>query len=90
MVDTNILFLDEFLSGLRYDLEHLFSVSSDKATAPASLMGASKFAMELVLHRNAQRHPYSTARFANVAFSDGSLLQGFLKRIEKLSRALRC
>jgi FlaA1/EpsC-like NDP-sugar epimerase len=83
MIDTNILFLDEFLSSLPYDLEHLFSVSSDKATAPASLMGASKYAMELVLHRHSRRHPYSTARFANVAYSDGSLLQGFLKRIEK-------
>jgi FlaA1/EpsC-like NDP-sugar epimerase len=83
MVDTNILFLDEFLSSLPYDLKHLFSVSSDKATAPASLMGASKFGMELILDRHSQRHPYSTARFANVAFSEGSLLQGFLRRIEK-------
>ena len=83
MVDTNVLFLDELLAGLPYDLGHIFSVSSDKATAPASLMGASKFAMELVLERNAHRHPYSTARFANVAYSEGSLLQGFLKRIEK-------
>lgn len=83
MIDTNILFLDEFLSSLSYDLQHLFSVSSDKATAPASLMGASKVGMELVLHHHSHRHPYSTARFANVAYSDGSLLQGFLKRIEK-------
>lgn len=83
MIDTNILFLDEFLAALPYDLQHLFSVSSDKASAPASLMGASKFAMELVLQRNSHRHPYSTARFANVAYSDGSLLHGFLKRIER-------
>ena len=83
MIDTNILFLDDFLAGLPYDLHHLFSVSSDKAAAPASLMGASKYGMELVLQRNCERHPFSTARFANVAFSDGSLLQGFLKRIEK-------
>ncbi len=83
MVDTNILFLDDFLTGLSYDLHHLFSVSSDKAAAPASLMGASKYGMELVLQRHSERHPFSTARFANVAFSDGSLLQGFLKRIEK-------
>jgi FlaA1/EpsC-like NDP-sugar epimerase len=83
MIDTNILFLEEFLAGLPYDLKHLFSVSSDKATAPASLMGASKFGMELILHRNSRRHPYSSARFANVAYSDGSLLHGFLRRIEK-------
>ena len=83
MVDTNMLFLDEFLGALPYSLERFFSVSSDKATAPASLMGASKFGMEQVLRRHAERHPYSTARFANVAYSDGSLLHGFLRRIEK-------
>ena len=83
MVDTNMLFLDDWLSGLPAPLRHLFSVSTDKATEPVSLMGASKLGMELVLRRHAERHPFSTARFANVAFSDGSLLHGFLKRIEK-------
>jgi nucleoside-diphosphate-sugar epimerase len=83
MIDTNMIFLDDLLAGLPAPLRHFFSVSTDKATEPVSLMGASKLGMELVLRRHADRHPYSTARFANVAFSDGSLLHGFLRRIEK-------
>ena len=58
-----------------------FSVSTDKAAAPASLMGASKRVMELALMRNDLSLPVSTARFANVAFSDGSLLHGFTQRL---------
>ena len=58
-----------------------FSVSTDKAAAPASLMGASKRVMELALMRNDLAVPVSTARFANVAFSDGSLLHGFTQRL---------
>ena len=58
-----------------------FSVSTDKAAAPASLMGASKRVMELALMRNNLAVPVSTARFANVAFSDGSLLHGFTQRL---------
>ena len=59
-----------------------FSVSTDKAAAPASLMGASKRAMELALMRDDLSLPVSTARFANVAFSDGSLLHGFIQRLQ--------
>ena len=82
MIDTNVLFLNDFLESLPYQVQKFFSVSSDKATNPANLMGATKMAMEkMLLH--SQRHPFSTARFANVAFSDGSLPYGFLKRIEK-------
>ena len=58
-----------------------FSVSTDKAAAPASLMGASKRVMELALMRDNLAVPVSTARFANVAFSDGSLLHGFTQRL---------
>ena len=58
-----------------------FSVSTDKAAAPASLMGASKRVMELVLMQDNVEVPVSTARFANVAFSDGSLLYGFTQRL---------
>lgn len=83
----------------------VFFVSTDKAADPVSLMGASKRAMELLLWAHAQAGaptsletgtgqsaPVSritTARFANVAFSDGSLPWGFLQRIEK-RQALAC
>jgi FlaA1/EpsC-like NDP-sugar epimerase len=60
-----------------------FSVSSDKATNPANVMGATKIFMERVLLVYSDRIPFSTARFANVAFSDGSLLYGFLHRLAK-------
>jgi len=61
----------------------LFSVSSDKAANPANIMGATKIFMERILLAYSDQLPFSTARFANVAFSDGSLLHGFLKRMEK-------
>ncbi len=60
-----------------------FSVSSDKAVNPESAMGATKALMERVLLRHAGRIPVAAARFANVAFSDGSLLHGFRQRLEK-------
>lgn len=60
-----------------------FCVSTDKAANPVNMMGASKRIMEMFLARERQRLPVSTARFANVAFSDGSLLHGFNQRILK-------
>lgn len=60
-----------------------FSVSTDKASNPANLMGASKRIMELFLMRDSSEQKISMARFANVAFSDGSLLHGFTQRIAK-------
>lgn len=60
-----------------------FAVSTDKATNPVNMMGASKRIMELMLLNASLRVPVSTARFANVAFSDGSLLHGFALRIAK-------
>jgi FlaA1/EpsC-like NDP-sugar epimerase len=60
-----------------------FCVSTDKAANPANLMGASKRVMELCLLQHSKRITVSTARFANVAFSDGSLLFGFRRRMEK-------
>jgi len=60
-----------------------FCVSSDKAVRPASLMGASKAFMERVCLDQSETIPFSSARFANVAFSEGSLLQNFLHRIER-------
>jgi len=60
-----------------------FCVSTDKATNPVNMMGASKSIMEKFLMRRSLQIPVSTARFANVAFSDGSLLHGFNQRIQK-------
>jgi len=60
-----------------------FSVSTDKAANPVNLMGGSKRIMEKFLHRESARIPVSMARFANVAFSDGSLLHGFTQRVMK-------
>ena len=60
-----------------------FCVSTDKAANPVNMMGASKRIMEMFLMRDSLRLPVSTARFANVAFSDGSLLHGFNQRFAK-------
>lgn len=83
MIDTNVLFLHEFLAANPYRFRKVFSVSSDKATNPANLMGATKMIMEKALLARSETQPFSTARFANVAFSDGSLPHGFLQRIAK-------
>jgi FlaA1/EpsC-like NDP-sugar epimerase len=61
-----------------------FCVSTDKAANPVNMMGASKRIMEMFLMRESQSIKISTARFANVAFSDGSLLHGFNQRFSKL------
>ncbi len=84
LLHTNMLALDELLQQL-YSAppQRLFSVSSDKAVAPENAMGASKAGMEAILWQHAERIPVSSARFANVAFSDGSLLHGFIRRWEK-------
>ena len=63
--------------------EHFFSVSTDKAANPVNVMGASKKLMEKVLMAYTNDLKISTARFANVAFSNGSLLFGFIQRILK-------
>lgn len=63
--------------------KHFFSVSTDKAANPVNVMGGSKKLMEKVLLAYSQKLKISTARFANVAFSNGSLLAGFIERIMK-------
>jgi len=83
LIDTNIRFVYEFLRDLPYDLKGFFSVSSDKAANPGNLMGASKNAMEQACFAFSSRHHCTSARFANVAFSDGSLPYSFIKRWEK-------
>ena len=63
--------------------EKYFCVSTDKAANPVNMMGASKRIMEMFLMRESKSLKISTARFANVAFSDGSLLHGFNQRFAK-------
>lgn len=60
-----------------------FCVSTDKAANPVNMMGASKRIMEMYVNRKSLDIKVSMARFANVAFSDGSLLHGFNQRLEK-------
>jgi FlaA1/EpsC-like NDP-sugar epimerase len=87
MLDTNIVRHSLFKRWLA-DHGHgatYFAVSTDKAANPVSLMGASKRLMEDLIFSTATEHSQSTtsARFANVAFSNGSLLQGFAYRLAK-------
>ena len=63
--------------------ERFFCVSTDKAAKPVNVMGASKKLMEQMLLSYASEIPVTTARFANVSFSNGSLLAGFLERLMK-------
>jgi len=60
-----------------------FCVSTDKAANPVNMMGGSKRIMEMFLMRESLTQIISMARFANVAFSDGSLLHGFIQRFTK-------
>ncbi|MBF0381953.1 MAG: polysaccharide biosynthesis protein [Magnetococcales bacterium] len=84
MLETNLFSLERLLRVLVIGGDsRVFSVSSDKAVNPANLMGASKALMEQLLFSFSSRVPYTTSRFANVAFSDGSLLHGFGRRFEK-------
>ncbi len=63
--------------------KYLFSVSTDKAANPVNIMGASKSLMEKLILSKKKNFRVSTARFANVAFSNGSLLDGFIHRLNK-------
>lgn len=84
MIDVNIFNTDKTLQqAIAKGVKKYFCVSTDKAANPVNMMGASKRIMEMFLMRRSKDIKISTARFANVAFSDGSLLHGFNKRIEK-------
>jgi FlaA1/EpsC-like NDP-sugar epimerase len=63
--------------------KYFFSVSTDKAANPVNIMGASKSLMEKLILSKKNNFRVSTARFANVAFSNGSLLDGFINRLNK-------
>jgi FlaA1/EpsC-like NDP-sugar epimerase len=84
MIDVNIFNTDKSIRQAKEKgAKKYFCVSTDKAANPVNMMGASKRIMEMFLMRRSLELPISTARFANVAFSDGSLLYGFNQRIEK-------
>lgn len=84
MINVNIFNTDKTLAqSIQKRTKKYFCVSTDKAANPVNMMGASKRIMEMFLMRRSKYIKISTARFANVAFSDGSLLHGFNKRIEK-------
>ncbi len=84
MIDVNIFNTDKTLGqSIEKGTKKYFCVSTDKAANPVNMMGASKRIMEMFLMRRSHDITISTARFANVAFSDGSLLHGFNQRIQK-------
>lgn len=84
MIDVNIFNTDKTIEqSIKSGVKKYFCVSTDKAANPVNMMGASKRIMEMYLMKRSQEIHISTARFANVAFSDGSLLHGFNQRIQK-------
>lgn len=85
LVQNNVLHAKKLLDLLaQYPPEEYFCVSTDKAANPVNIMGASKRIMEDVIFAYSDTFPVKTARFANVAFSNGSLPFGFLERLRKL------
>lgn len=85
LLQNNVLKAKKLLDLLAgYPPEEYFCVSTDKAANPVNIMGASKRIMEDVIFSYSDKFPVKTARFANVAFSNGSLPAGFLERIKKL------
>lgn len=85
LLRNNVLNAGKLLKLLEeFPPEEYFCVSTDKAANPVNIMGASKRIMEDVIFSYSDRFPVKTARFANVAFSNGSLPAGFLARINKL------
>lgn len=84
MIDVNIFNTKKTINqSIAKGVKKYFCVSTDKAANPVNMMGASKRIMEMFLMRKSEEINISTARFANVAFSDGSLLHGFNQRIQK-------
>jgi len=84
MIENNVTRARKLLDLLlEFPPEHFFCVSTDKAANPVNVMGASKKLMEELIMAYSDRLPIKTARFANVAFSNGSLPLGFLDRLAK-------
>lgn len=85
MIDVNIFNTEKTLrQSIEKGVKKYFCVSTDKAANPVNMMGASKRIMEMFIMRKSKDIKISTARFANVAFSDGSLLHSFDQRVKKL------
>jgi FlaA1/EpsC-like NDP-sugar epimerase len=85
MIQVNVFNTDKTIrQSIKKGVKKYFCVSTDKAANPVNMMGASKRIMEMFLMRRSTGIEITTARFANVAFSDGSLLHGFNQRIQKL------
>ncbi len=85
LLQNNVLHAKLLLDLLsEFPPEEYFCVSTDKAANPVNIMGASKRIMEDVIFSYSDKFPVKTARFANVAFSNGSLPAGFISRIQKL------
>jgi FlaA1/EpsC-like NDP-sugar epimerase len=84
MINNNVYNTKKLIDlALESKPSHFFSVSTDKAANPVNVMGASKKMMEKVLMSYSDELKICTARFANVAFSNGSLLAGFIERMMK-------
>jgi FlaA1/EpsC-like NDP-sugar epimerase len=84
MIENNVFKAKSFLDLLlKHKPEHFFCVSTDKAANPVNVMGASKKLMEEVIMAYSSEIQITTARFANVAFSNGSLLAGYIERLFK-------
>lgn len=84
LLENNVLKARKFMDLLtEIPPEHFFCVSTDKAANPVNIMGASKRVMEDMIMSYSDRFKITTARFANVAFSNGSLLAGFIERMMK-------
>jgi FlaA1/EpsC-like NDP-sugar epimerase len=84
MIENNVIKAKKLLDLLvETPPEHFFCVSTDKAANPVNVMGASKKLMEDVILAYSQKIHITTARFANVAFSNGSLPLGFIERLMK-------
>lgn len=84
MIENNVLRARKLLDLLlEFPPQHFFCVSTDKAANPVNIMGASKKLMEELIMAYSGRLPITTARFANVAFSNGSLPLGFIERLNK-------
>ncbi|WP_029596852.1 polysaccharide biosynthesis protein [Flavobacterium sp. ACAM 123] len=84
MIENNVFRAKSFLDLLlKHKPEHFFCVSTDKAANPVNVMGASKKLMEEVIMSYSSDIQITTARFANVAFSNGSLLAGYIERLFK-------
>ena len=84
LINTNILNVEKTINqSINKGIRNYFSVSTDKAANPVNIMGASKRLMELIMFQHSDNITVTSSRFANVLYSDGSLLHSFNQRILK-------